>query len=61
MEMKPEVKPKVHRSVKTRILAEGPGGELYRPKARFMIGGKAHRLEREEWLAEKPVHFEWVD
>ena len=61
MEMKPEVKPKVHRSVKTRILAEGPGGELYWPKAHFMIGDKARRLTREEWLAEKPDHFEWVD
>ena len=61
MEMKPGVKPKVHRSVKTRILAGGQGGELYRPKARFVIGDEVRRLTREEWLAKKPKHFEWVD
>ena len=59
--MKHGVKLKVHRSVKTRMLAEGPGGEFYRPKARFIIDGKARRLMREEWLEEEPEHFEWVD
>ena len=59
--VKLEVKPKVHRSVKTRILARGPDGELYQPKARFIIDGKAQHLMRGEWLAEKPEHFEWVD
>ena len=59
--MKHGVKPKVHRSVKTRMLAKGPGGELYRPKARFIIYGTARGLTREEWLAEEPEHFEWVD
>ena len=59
--VKLEVKPKVHRSVKTRILARGPDGELYQPKARFIIGDKVRRLERGEWLAEEPEHFEWVD
>ena len=59
--MKHGMKPKVHRSVKTRVSARGPHGELYLPKARFIIDGKAQHLMRGEWLAEKPEHFEWVD
>jgi hypothetical protein len=53
---------KVHRSVKTRMLAQAmEGGELYRPKIRCVINGKLRRLTREEWLADVPNHFEWVD
>jgi uncharacterized protein (DUF2235 family) len=54
---------KVHRSVKARMLALGPNGETkpYLPKIRCMIGGKPRRLTREEWLADHPEHFEWVD
>ena len=51
---------KVHRSVKTRILAEPHVGDPYLPTMRFRIDGKIRKLEREEWLVEKPVHFEWV-
>jgi len=54
---------KVHRSVRTRMMADGVGGEKkpYLPKIRCFIGGKVRRLTREEWLAEEPEHFEWVD
>ena len=53
---------KVHRSVKTRMLAPGLVGEgNYLPKIRFLIDGKARQLTRDEWLADKPQHFKWVD
>ena len=57
---------RIHRSVKTRMLAEPMEGttKKYRPKVRFMIDGKVRRLEREEWLPEDdadPVYFDWVD
>jgi hypothetical protein len=53
---------KVHRSVKARMLAqEVRGGEPYQPKIRCVIKGKSRRLTREEWLADDPGHFEWVD
>ena len=54
---------KVHRSVKTRIMAHGVEGEdrPYLPKIRCVIGGEARRLTREEWLKDKPDFFEWVD
>lgn len=54
---------KVHRSVKIRMLAQAMEGERkpYSPKIRCIINGKARRLTREEWLAEQPAHFEWVD
>ena len=52
---------KVHRSVKTRMLARGLDEERYLPEVRFPIGDKVRRLTREEWLAKKPKHFEWVD
>ena len=59
---------KVHRSVKTRIQARGMEGEKepYLPKIRcvFKVGeGKyeTRPLTREEWLAEEPEHFNWVD
>ena len=54
---------KVHRSVRTRMLARGKGGENrpYLPKIRYMIDGKPRKLTRDEWLAEDPLHFEWVD
>jgi len=53
---------KVHRSVMNRILAKGPNGEKpeYLPAVRFLIGTEHRHLTREEWLAEKPVHFDWV-
>ena len=54
---------KVHRSVKTRILAgvvEG-NGVPYLPQIRITINGKAERLERKGWLEKEPKHFEWVD
>ena len=51
---------KVHRSVKTRILAEPRVGDPYLPKMRFRIDCNIRKLERKEWLAENPVHFEWV-
>jgi len=61
--MERDVKVKVHRSVKTRMLAFPMDGSnrLYRPKIRFTIDGVPRRLSREEWLAEKPEHFVWVD
>ena len=52
---------KVHRSVKTRMLARGLDGELYLPEVRFTIGDEVRCLTREEWLAETPEHFEWID
>ncbi|KAF9786823.1 hypothetical protein BJ322DRAFT_1052259 [Thelephora terrestris] len=54
---------KVHRSVKTRMLAQTTqgNGEPYVPKIRCMVNGKPRRLTREEWLAEPPRYFEWVD
>ena len=54
---------KVHRSVKTRMLAQGANGEKkpYLPKIRLMVNGELRRLTREEWLADKSDHFEWVD
>jgi len=53
---------KVHRSVKTRMLAHGIEGENrpYMPKIRCVIDGEARRLTREEWLADDPEFFEWV-
>jgi len=54
---------KVHRSVRARMLAKSLDGEdkMYSPKIRFPIDGKVRCLTREEWLANKPKHFEWVD
>ena len=54
---------KVHRSVKTRMMANGvEGGKgQYLPKIRCVVDGVARRLTREEWLAEVPEYFEWVD
>jgi len=54
---------KVHRSVKLRMLAQGRKGEgkPYVPRVRFFIDGQIRRLTREEWLADQPKHFEWVD
>ena len=54
---------KVHRSVKARMLAfpMDRSNELYVPKIRFTIGGEVRRLSREEWLADKPEYFDWVD
>lgn len=54
---------KVHRSVKARMLANDVGGGKapYLPKIRCVIGGVVRCLTKEEWLAEDPEHFEWVD
>ena len=54
---------KVHRSVKTRIMADGVDGENkpYLPKIRCVIDGRPRHLTREEWLAPEPAYFEWVD
>jgi len=54
---------KVHRSVRTRMLARGMEGENrpYLPKIRCVIDGVPRCLTREEWLAEDPMHFEWAD
>ena len=56
---------KVHRSVRARILARSANGkdEGYVPAVRFAIKGEADplRLSGEEWLANPPKHFEWVD
>ena len=54
---------KVHRSVRTRILARATVGENkpYLPKIRCVINGKPRCLTREEWLAKEPEHFKWVD
>ena len=54
---------KVHRSVKTRMLAlpiEG-GNKPYVPQIRFTIDGVPRPLTKDEWLAEEPEHFVWVD
>ena len=54
---------KVHRSVKTRMLAKGPNGEdpKYEPAILFLIDNRPRKLEREEWLVEhKSDYFEWV-
>jgi hypothetical protein len=56
---------KVHRSVRTRILARGENGEEegYLPAVRYIIKGEAEprRLTREEWMEDSPKHFKWVD
>jgi len=54
---------KVHRSVKTRMSTRAPKGDdkPYRPKVRCVIDGEPRRLTREEWLADEPKFFEWVD
>ena len=54
---------KIHRSVRTRMFALPMDGsdQQYLPKVRFAIGGKPQHLTREEWLADKPEYFEWVD
>ena len=54
---------KVHRSVKTRMLAVCNEGEKqYRPKIRCEIAkGEIRRPTRGEWLAEEPTFFKWVD
>jgi len=53
---------KVHRSVKTRMLARAIEGEKqYSPEIRCEIDGEVRHLTREEWLADKPAHFMWVD
>jgi hypothetical protein len=56
---------KVHRSVMARIVAGGADGEKgrYLPAVRCTIEGvkELRVLTREEWLADKPRHFEWVD
>ena len=53
---------KVHRSVRTRMLAEPMEGDdkKYRPKIRCLIGDKVRRPKRDEWLQEE-FDFEWVD
>jgi hypothetical protein len=57
-----ECRMKVHRSVKTRIEASGNDGtKEYTPRIRCWVDGTVRRLTREEWLAEPPVHFDWVD
>ena len=51
---------KVHRSVRTRMLAHGmEGGKQYRPKIRCEIDGEIRRPTRKEWLAEDPKFFKW--
>jgi hypothetical protein len=55
---------KVHRSVKIRMLGRGLDGSnnLYVPKIRFPVSKDEVRpLTREEWLAQKPKYFDWVD
>ena len=53
---------KVHRSVRTRIETSGKdGGKEYLPLIRCSINGTIRPLTREEWLAEPPAYFEWVD
>ena len=54
---------KVHRSVKTRMLAKGMNGgkPTYEPAILFLIDNRLRKLGREEWLAEpKSNYFEWV-
>ena len=51
---------KVHRSVKTRMLAKGEDPK-YVPAICFLTDTGLRKLKREEWLAEpKPKYFEWV-
>ena len=60
---------KVHRSVRIRMLAQGMEGKKgkgkqYRPKIRCRVhkgDAEARRPTREEWLAENPGFFNWVD
>ena len=55
---------KVHRSVKTRMVArgmEGKNDKQYWPKIWCVVNGEIRRPTREEWLAEEPTFFEWVD
>ena len=55
---------KVHRSVRARIEAHPEGTkDEYRPQIRCWIDSEktTRRLTRKEWLAEPPVHFDWVD
>jgi len=54
---------KVHRSVRIRMQAHGPGGQKkpYLPKVRCVINGQVRCLTIDEWLAEEPQHFMWVD
>jgi len=54
---------KVHRSVKTRMLAGGVEGKHghYLPRIRCVIDGTVRSLTKEEWMADEPEHFEWVD
>jgi len=59
---------KVHRSVKTRLESLDKHGQrgTYVPKVRPFIKGEKKKggsrmLTIEEWLAENPKHFEWVD
>jgi len=54
---------KVHRSVKTRILAQNVKGskEPYLPLIRCTIGDEVRPLKKGEWTADKPEHFKWVD
>ena len=53
---------KVHRSVRTRMLAHGMEGEKdkrYLPKIWCEIDGEIRRPTRKEWLAEDPKFFKW--
>lgn len=54
---------KVHKSVRTRMLAESVQGDNnpYWPKIRCMINGVVRRPTRKEWLADDPDFLEWVD
>lgn len=54
---------KIHRSVKTRMLARAMDGKNrpYFPKVRCCLDGEVRTLTREEWLAETPEHFVWAD
>jgi len=59
---------KVHRSVKTRLESLDKHGQQgsYLPKIRPFVKDKtkkdgSRKLTVEEWLAENPEHFEWVD
>ena len=52
---------KVHRSVKIRILAKPDEGDPYLPAMHFLIGKDVRKLKPEEWLAENPTYFRWVE
>jgi hypothetical protein len=52
---------KVHRSVKIRILAKPDEGEPYLPAMHFRVGNAVRKLKPEEWLAENPTYFQWVE